>query len=311
MAPRANWKGYLKLSLVSCAVNVYPASSSSARVSFNTINRQTGNKVKRQYVDAETGDPVEAADQAKGYAVAKNTYMVVEDAELDAIQLESTHTIDIEKFVPRAEVDPRYLESPYYVAPSERVAEEAFAIIRDAMRDENVVGLGRVVMARRERIMMLEPLGKGLMGTVLRFAYEVRSEEAYFEDVPDLELPGEMKDLAHVIIQRKAGHFRPEEFTDRYEDAVVDLMRTKQAGLPSKVAEQPSRPSNVVSIMDALRKSIAAEGGAAAKPAKAAPAPVAEAPDAAPAAKPKAPSKTRAAAKPEAPAVVPKTRKAK
>jgi DNA end-binding protein Ku len=311
MAPRANWKGYLKLSLVSCAVNLYPASSSSARISFNTINRQTGHKVKRQFVDAETGEVVEPADQAKGYAVAKNAYMIVEDEELDAVELESTHTIDIEKFVPRAEVDPRYLEAPYYVAPSERVAEEAFAIIREAMRDENVVGLGRVVMARRERIMMLEPLGKGLIGTVLRFAYEVRNEESYFEEIPDLDLPAEMKDLAHVIIQRKAGHFRPEEFTDRYEDAVVEMIRTKQAGLPAKAAEQPTRPSNVVSIMDALRKSIAAEGGGA-KPAKAAPA--AEAPPAAPAAKPKAPSKTRGQAKTEAPAAAapaPKARKAK
>jgi DNA end-binding protein Ku len=146
---------------------------------------------------------------------------------------------------------------------------------------------------------------------VLRFAYEVRGEESYFEDIPDLELPAEMKDLAHVIIQRKAGHFRPEEFTDRYEDAVVEMIRTKQAGMPAKAAEQPSRPNNVVSIMDALRKSIAAEGGGAAKSAKAAP--VAEEPSAAPAAKPKAPSKTRSPAKADAPAVAaaPKARKAK
>ena len=177
MAPRASWKGYLKLSLVSCAVNLYPASSSSSRVSFNTINRKTGNRVKRQFVDAETGEVVENEDQAKGYPVAKDSYLLVDDEELDKIQIESTHTIDIEKFVPRSEIDPRYLEAPYYIAPSERVAEEAFAIIRDAMRDEKVVGLGRVVMARRERVMMLEPLGKGLVGTVLRYGAEVRNEE--------------------------------------------------------------------------------------------------------------------------------------
>jgi DNA end-binding protein Ku len=290
MAPRATWKGYLKLSLVSCAVNVYPASSSSSRVSFNTINRKTGNKVKRQFVDAETGEVVENEDQAKGYPVAKDSYLLVEDEELDKIQIESSHTIDIEKFAPRSEIDPRYLEAPYYIAPSERVAEEAFAIIRDAMRDEKVVGLGRVVMARRERIMMLEPMDKGLVGTVLRYGSEVRNAETYFEDIPEMKLPDEMKDLAHVIIERKAGHFRPDDFNDRYEDAVVELIRAKQAGMPAKAPEQPSRPSNVVSIMDALRKSIAVDGGTAPAARKAS-AKAAEETPAVP--KPKALSKTK------------------
>jgi DNA end-binding protein Ku len=310
MAPRANWKGYLKLSLVSCAVNLYPASSTSSRISFNTINRKTGNKVKRQFVDAETGEVVDNEDQAKGYPVAKDSYLLVDEDELDKIQIESTHTIDIEKFVPRAEIDPRYYDAPYYIAPSERVAEEAFTIIRDAMRDEKVVGLGRVVIARRERIMMLEPLGKGILGTALRYGSEVRSEDAYFEDIPDLKLPEEMKELAHVIIERKEGHFQPEEFNDRYEDAVVELIRAKQAGMPAKVAEQPARPSNVVSIMDALRKSIAVETAKApvVKP-KAETTPAEEAP-AAP--KPKAPSKAKGKATAAAPApAAPKARKAK
>jgi DNA end-binding protein Ku len=311
MAPRANWKGYLKLSLVSCAVNLYPASSSSSRVSFNTINRKTGNKVKRQFIDPDTGDVVETADQAKGYAVAKNTYLLVEDEELDAVQLESTHTIDIEKFVPRSEIDGRYLDTPYYIAPNERVAEEAFSIIRDAMRDDNVVGLGRVVIARRERIIMLEPLGKGLLGTVLRYSYEVRAEDAYFDEIPAMDLPAEMKDLAHVIIQRKLGHFEPEKFEDRYETAVVELIRSKQAGQPAQAAKPVSQPSNVINIMDALRRSIAVEGGPAPKAAKAA----AEAP--APAPKPKAPSKPREAAgtakaaAAKAPAAAAKVRKAR
>ena len=178
MAPRANWKGYLKLSLVSCAVNLYPASSSTARVSFNMVNRKTGNKLKRQLIDSVTEEVVDAEDQAKGYAIGKDSYMLMDDEDFDTIEIESTHTIDIEKFVPRAEVDSRYLDAPYYIAPNERVAEEAFAVIRDAMRDENVVGIGRVVIARRERIIMLEPLGAGLLGTVLRSAYEVRGEEA-------------------------------------------------------------------------------------------------------------------------------------
>jgi DNA end-binding protein Ku len=306
MAPRANWKGYLKLSLVSCAVNLYPASSSSSRVSFNTINRKTGNKVKRQFVDAESGEVVETEDQAKGYPISKSEFLLMDDGELDAIQIESTHTIDIEKFVPRGEVDPRYLEAPYYIAPSERVGEEAFAVIREAMEDEKVVGLGRVVIARRERIVMLEPLGKGLLGTVLRFGYEVRAEDAYFEEIPDLKLPAEMKDMAHVIIQRKAGHFLPDEFKDRYEDAVVELIRTKQAGLPAQTSEQPTRPTNVVSIMDALRKSIAAEGGAVPAAAKGK-TPGVEVP----ASKPKAASKPKTGDKPAVAAPAAKARKAK
>ena len=221
-------------------------------MSFNTINLKTGNKVKRQFVDVETGDVVENEDQAN------------------------------------------------YIAPSERVGEEAFAIIRDAMRDEKVVGLGRAVIARRERIMMLEPLGKGILGTALRYGSEVRGEEAYFEDIPDLQLPQEMKDLADVIIERKAGDFRPEEFNGRYEDAVVELIRAKQTGMPAKVTEQPSRPTSVVSIMDALRKSIAVETAKApvVKP-KAGTAPVEEAP-AAP--KTKAPSKSKGKAAAAAPA---------
>jgi DNA end-binding protein Ku len=290
MAPRTSWKGYLKLSLVSCAVNLYPASSSSSRVAFNTINRKTGNKVKRQFVDAVTGDVVENDDQAKGYPVAKDAFVLVDDDELDKIQIESNHTVDIEKFVPRSEIDPRYLEAPYYIAPGERVAEEAFSIIRDAMRDEKVVGLGRVVMARRERVILLEPLGKGLLGTILRYASEVRSEDSYFEDIPELKLPEEMKDLAHVIIEKKAGHFDAAEFNDRYEDAVVELIRSKQAGLPARAPEQP-RQGNVVNIMDALRKSIAAVGAAEPAPKKSGAKP-AEAASSAP--KPKAPSKPRA-----------------
>ena len=310
MAPRADWKGYLKLSLVSCAVNLYPASSTSSRVSFNTINRKTGNKVKRQFVDAESGEVVENEDQAKGYPVAKDSYLLVGDDELDKIQIESTHTIEIEKFVPRAEIDPRYYDAPYYIAPSERVAEEAFAIIRDAMRDEKVVGLGKVVIARRERIMMLDPLGKGLLGVALRYGSEVRSEDAYFDDIPELKLPEEMADLAHVIIERKAGHFQPEEFTDRYEDAVVELIRAKQTGMPAKVTEQVSRPTNVVSIMDALRKSIAIEAAKStgAKP-EAEPAPAEEVPASS---RPKVPSQSKGKAAAAAPApAAQKTRKAK
>ena len=234
MAPRASWKGYLKLSLVSCAVNLYPASSSSSRVSFNTINRKTGNKLKRQFVDAVTGDVVENEDQAKGFPVASDTYVLIDDEELDKIQIESNHTVEIEKFVPRSEIDPRYLELPYYVAPGR--AGRGGGVFDHSRRHARREGGGawRVVMARRERIILLEPLGKGLLGTVLRYASEVRSEDSYFEAIAELKLPAEMKDLAHVIIERKAGHFDAAQFNDRYEDAIVDLVQLETGGAAAK-----------------------------------------------------------------------------
>jgi DNA end-binding protein Ku len=258
MAVRANWKGYLKLSLVACAVALYPASSSSSRVRFNTLNRKTGNKVKRQFVDPETDEPVETKDQVKGYATGKNSYLLIEEEDLDQIRIESTHTIDIESFVDRAEVDERYFEAPYYIAPEDKVAQEAFAVIRDAMRHKGKAGLARVVIARRERILLLEPFDKGLLGTVLRYQSEVRDAGPYFEDIPELEFAEEMRDLAEHIIDRKSGSFDPSKFEDRYENAVVEMIKAKQAGSPLEVEAAP-RPSNVVNLMDALRQSIAAE----------------------------------------------------
>ena len=169
MAPRPNWKGYLKLSLVSCPVALYPATTTSERVSFRTLNRETGNRVRRQFVDEQTGEPVETEDQAKGYEVAKGEYIMLEDDELKAVQIESNHTIDIERFVPRAEIDELYLDTPYYLAPTDRVGEEAFAVIREAMRAEKMVGLARVVLFRRERVLMLEPRGKGIVATSLHY----------------------------------------------------------------------------------------------------------------------------------------------
>ena len=174
MAPRANWKGYLKLSLVSCAVALYPASTASARVAFHTVNRATGNRLRRQMFDPDTGDVVETENQAKGYEVAKGDYLIIEDEDIDAIAIESSHTIDIEAFVPRSEIDELYVDAPYHLAPDDRVAQEAFAVIREAMRKHDVVGIARVVLYRRERIVMLEPRGKGLFAATLRYPYEVR-----------------------------------------------------------------------------------------------------------------------------------------
>jgi DNA end-binding protein Ku len=184
MAARASWKGYLKLSLVSCAVQLYPASTAKERVSFHMLNRETGHRLKRLLVDSETGDPVESENQIKGYEIGKRQYIQIEDEEIESVAIESSHTIDIESFVPRAEIDETYLDSPYYLAPDGKVAEEAFAVIRDAMREKNVVGLGRVVLYRRERIVMLEPREKGLVAITLRYPYEVRADDEVFDHIP-------------------------------------------------------------------------------------------------------------------------------
>lgn len=265
MAARAIWKGYLKLSLVSCAVALYPAASASSRIRFNTLNRTTGNRVKRQFVDAQTGEPVEADDQVKGYEIGKGAYLYVEDEELDALKLESTHTIDIESFVPRSEVDERYLDTPYYIAPDDRVAQEAFAVIRDAIRDKGMAGLGRVVMQRRERLVLLETLDKGLLGTTLHYAYEVRDHASVFDGIPDVDYPKEMRDLAAHIIERKAGHFDPTRFEDRYENALIELVKSKQTGGRVSTPSAP-RPANVVNLIDALRRSLETEKGDSAAP---------------------------------------------
>jgi DNA end-binding protein Ku len=261
MAPRSNWKGYLKLSLVSASIAIYPATSTSEKVRFNTLHRATGNRLKRQMIDSETGDVVDSDDQVKGYAVGKDQYVIVEDEELASIAIESTRTVDIERFVPKASIDDRYRDTPYYLAPEDQVGQEAFAVIRDAMKKKKMVGIARVVMARRERIMMLEPFGKGLMGTTLHYPYEIRSEESVFEEIPDLKLPDQMVGLAEEIIDRMTGQFEPEKFEDRYENAIIELIRSKQAGLPAKVEKAPARATNVVNLMDALRRSVEGDQG--------------------------------------------------
>jgi DNA end-binding protein Ku len=267
MAPRPNWKGYLKLSLVSCPVALYPATTTSERVSFRTLNRETGNRVRRQFVDEQTGEPVESDGQIKGYEVAKGEYIQVEDDEIKAVQLESNHTIDIERFVPRDEIDELYLETPYYLAPTDRVGEEAFAVIRDAMLAEEMVGLARVVLFRRERVLMLAPRDKGIAATSLRYANEVHATSAYFDEIPDTELPKQMLDLAKHIIEKMSGKFEPDSFEDRYESALIDLIRSKQKGLPVK--PQPThKQANVINLMDALRRSVEGAKGDTERPAK-------------------------------------------
>ncbi len=258
MAPRANWKGYLRLSLVSCPIALYPASSLSEKVSFNRLNRKTGNRLKQQNVDSETGEVVPREDIARGYEAAKGQYLIVEDEELDAVQIESTRTIDVDQFVPKSEIDERYIDSPYYIAPDGQVGQDAFAVIRDTIGKLNMVALGRVVLTRREHVIALEPKGRGLMGLTLRYPYEIRDEASYFEDIPELKLPKEMLDLATHIVNTKSGHFDPSLFQDRYENALIDLLKKKEAGETIEPSREVAAP-RVVNLMDALRASIDAE----------------------------------------------------
>src|SRR4051812_15823273 len=263
MASRPYWKGYLKLSLVACPVSVFTATTSSERVSFRQINKQTGNRLRQQLVDEVTRDVVDAADKGRGYEVDKNVYIQVEEEELEALEIESNHTIDIDSFVPRSQIDERYLDSTYYIAPNDQVGREAFAVIREAMRGKDMVGLGRIVLAKRERVIALQPWDKGLLATTLRYANEVRNAGEYFDEIPDTKIPKEMLQLAEHILETKTGDFDPETFVDHYEEAVVDMLKSKQAGvkLPKQKAAAPA--SNVVNLMDALRKSVAAEKGSA------------------------------------------------
>jgi DNA end-binding protein Ku len=258
MAQRANWKGYLRLSLVSCPIALYPASSLSEKVSFNRINRKTGNRLKQQNIDSETGEVVSREDTARGYEVGKGQYLIVEDEEFQAVQVESTRIIDIDQFIPRNEIDDRYIDSPYYIAPDGQVGQDAFAVIRDTIGKMNMVALGRVVLTRREHVIALEPRGRGLVGLTLRYPYEVRDEQPYFEDIAELKLPKDMLDLAGHIVNTKSGHFDPSHFEDRYENALIDLLKKKEAGeIIEPVRGAP--PPRVVNLMDALRASIDAE----------------------------------------------------
>ena len=265
MAPRANWKGFLRLSLVTCPVALYPATSDTEKVSFNQINRKTGHRIKYAKVDADTGEEVAADDIMKGYKIDTDTYIEVSKDELDDIALESTRTIEIDEFVPRSDIDSRYLIRPYYLVPDGKVGHDAFAVIRETIRSMDKVAIGRVVLTNREHIIALEPLDKGLMGTLLRYPYEVRSEKEYFDDIQDVKVTKDMLDLAKHIVEQKSASFEPDQFEDRYEAALVDLINQKRNGLPAAAKAAPKSGGNVINLMDALKRSLASEKQAPAK----------------------------------------------
>jgi DNA end-binding protein Ku len=268
VAPRAYWKGYLKLSLVSCPIALFPATSEREKISFHQVHKQTGNRIKYRKIDAETGDEVESADIIKGYEVGKGEYLEIEPEELEAIAIESKRTIDIDEFVPRKEIDELYFNNPYYIVPDGEVGQQAFAVIREAIRQEGMVAIGKVVFTSREHVIALEARDKGLLGVTLRYPYEVRKEADYFDDIPDEKLPKDMLDLAKHIVDSKKATWKPERFEDQYEDALKELLKKKQSGQKIE-APREREPSKVVNLMDALRRSVETEraGGERRKPA--------------------------------------------
>jgi DNA end-binding protein Ku len=255
MAPRANWKGFLRLSLVTCPVALFPATSESEKISFNQINKKTGHRMRYLKVDADTGEEVPNDEIIKGYQVDKDRYLEVTKDELENIALESTRTIEIDEFVPRKEIDDLYLVRPYYIIPDGKVGHDAFAVIRETIRAMDKIAIGRVVLTNREHVIALEARDKGLVGMLLRYPYEVRDASEYFDEIQDVKITKDMLDLAKHIVEQKSAHFEPDKFEDHYEAALQDLLSKKQKGMPLPTARK-SEPSNVVDLMDALKASL-------------------------------------------------------
>ena len=263
MAPRAYWKGFLKLSLVSCPISLFPATSEREKISFHQLNKDTGNRVRYRKVDAETGDEVEQADIVKGYEVTKGEYVELDPEELEAVALESKRTIEIDKFVPKSEIDELYMRDPYYIVPDGEVGQQAFAVIREAIRKEGMVAIGKVVFTNREHVIAIEARDKGMMGITLRYPYEVRQPKEYFDGIEDEKVPKDMLDLALHIVETKKGTFEPEKFQDEYEDALKELIRKKQKGETiERPKSQPARTSSTswMRFGRALRVTRAANG---------------------------------------------------
>src|SRR4030088_44031 len=266
MAPRANWKGFLRLSLVTCPVALYPATSEAEKISFNQINKKTGHRIKYMKVDADTGEEVEASDITKGYKVDTDKYLEVSKDELENIALESTRTIEIDEFVPRKEIDQLYLVRPYYIVPDGKVGHDAYAVIRETIRSLDKVALARVVLTNREHVIALEARDNGLMGMLLRYPYEVRNSAEYFDDIQDVKITRDMLDLAKHIVEQKSGHFAPEKFEDHYESPLTELINKKRNGERITSTSKPASRDNVISLMDALKRSISGKPAPAAKP---------------------------------------------
>jgi len=267
VAPRANWKGYLKIGELSCQVGLYTAASTSDRVSFHIINRDTGHRVHRQMVDADTGKPVESDEIVKGYAVSSGEYVILEPDEIKAAVPESDKTLELETFIPCTGVDTIYLDRPYYLAPVDRPSAEIFSLIRTGLKDRNVAALARTVLFRRLRTLLIRPSEEGMIASTLNYDYEVRPAGEIFSDIKTFKIEGEMLDLARHIIDTKRGEFDPTEYDDRYEAALAELIRAKIEGRKLKKKPKPE-PKKVSNLLDALRQSAGAPASRKKSPAK-------------------------------------------
>ena len=264
MAYRPSWQGHLKLSLVTCPVALYTATNSAGDVHFNLINPKTKNRIKMITTDPDTG-PIERSQLVKGYEVSKGEYVLLTDDEIKSVKLESTKTIDIERFVAGSEIDRLYWDNPYFLAPDGKMAQEAFGVIRTAMEKSGQIALGRIVMATRERILALEPRGKGILAYTIRSDAEVRKPDEIFGGISDAKPNAAMISIAEKIIEQQEGPFDPSQFVDRYEEALKALIEEKKQGhKPTKVAEPEA--TNVVDLMAALRASLGAKDKGVAKP---------------------------------------------
>ncbi|TDR30632.1 Ku protein [Aquamicrobium defluvii] len=259
MAPRANWKGFLKVAQVSCPVALYTAASTSERIAFHTLNRATGHRVLRRFVDSDTGKPVDREEQVKGYEVGSGEYIVLDPDEVSAAVPDSDKTLTVSTFISCGDIDDVYFDKPYYLAPTGRHAEEAYALIREGMRKKKVAALAQTVLFRRVRTVLIRAHRVGLIATTLNFDYEVRSAKDAFDSVPDMKIKGEMLELAEHIIKTKSGKFNPREFDDRYEAALADVVKAKIEGRKIEV-RKPPRPDKVVDLMAALRESAGISG---------------------------------------------------
>jgi non-homologous end joining protein Ku len=310
MAPRSIWNGYLKLSLVSCPIALYPAISTAERLSFRQVNKATGNRLRQQLIDAGTGERVARHEMGRGYEIGDEQFVVVQDEELEAARrsartraygpaaasvpeepaqgtssrsppatraqndaesaaanailpprpkVENTHTIEVERFVPRSQIDARYYLTPYYITPRGETDMEPFAVIRDAMARTELVGMGHVVLSNRERPILVEPMGKGLRAMTLRYTHEVRDEAQYFSQIPELTLPKEMLGIADRILEAMKSDFDPARLEDRYRTALVAMLRNKRSQVPTASRSAVPSPANVINLMDVLRRSLAAK----------------------------------------------------
>jgi DNA end-binding protein Ku len=260
MAPRSFWKGYLKLSLVTCPVAMMPAITEGEKVRFHTLNRATGNRIQSRYVDAETGDPVDEGDEIKGYQSGPDEYVALEDEELDSVALESTRTIDIDMFVPRDSIGWIWYDRPHYLMPDDPVGEEAFSVIRDAMATTDTVGVSRLVLYRRERAVMLSPRDRGIVLWTLKYGDEVRDPEVYFGDLKADTINPKLKVLVTKLIDERTKPWDPAMVADPVQEKLLEIIAAKKKGKRvRKPKSVPEPASNVVNIMDALRRSIGSE----------------------------------------------------